>query len=87
MPDIRIILAMRVYCESISNSPAQLKAFLDNPGGNTVALSRADTDGLCSVAIPEHFLWRRAVEPELRLEKCLVLAANFGYKGDKDATR
>jgi hypothetical protein len=53
---IRIILAMRVYSESISHSLDQLKAFLEELGDNAAILSNGDADGLCSAAILKRFL-------------------------------
>jgi len=47
---------MRVYSESISDSLAQLKAFLEELGANPTILSHGDADGLCSAAILKRFL-------------------------------
>jgi single-stranded-DNA-specific exonuclease len=47
---------MRIYSERISDSAAQLKAFLEKTGDNPVILSHGDADGLCSAAIFKRFL-------------------------------
>jgi single-stranded-DNA-specific exonuclease len=62
--NIRIILAMRIYSESISDSLDQLKAFLEELGDNVVLLSHGDADGLCSAALLKRFL--RAHEHPVR---------------------
>lgn len=53
---------MRIYSESISDSLAQLKGFLEKVGDNPVILSHADADGLCSAAIIKRFLKGRGLE-------------------------
>jgi hypothetical protein len=52
-------LAMPTYANSISDSVAELKRFLDAGGQATTIISHTDADGLCSAAILKRYLFRK----------------------------